>query len=423
MNALRYFFRSLRRPGVWAVAGLLAAMTGCEKPKPVTLTMPVLPPRAVSVATVTTRDVPQFLAADGQTTASQSVNIVSQVEGQIKEMPFQQGTLVKKDDILVQIDPELFDAAVKRAQGQVETDAANYKLANGTLERTKLMLPEKLVSQQQIDVLDAQLAAIKGQQAVDEAILTTARINLAYTTIRAPIDGMVGTFRINVGNVVKVNDVPITTIQTMSPIYADFSISETDFPLLRKYFDANNGKLPVMVISLSDAKQQQSGELTILSNAVAAPTGSVMLRATLPNSDRLFWPNQPVQVRILLDTLRNAVVVPEDSILMSQQGEFVFVVGKAAKPGDLPPAEMRVVQTGQTQDDGMKVITSGLKPGEQVVVEGQLFLAPTMPLIVKTLDGKDVAPAPGAAAGSGGTTPAPTAPAAASGSGTGGKSY
>ena len=393
--------------------------------------MPVLPPRAVSAATVTARDVPQFLSADGQTTASQSVNIVSQVEGQIKEMPFQQGTLVKKGDILVQINSELFEAAVKRAQGQVETDNANFKLASGTLERNRLMVPEKLVSQQQIDVLEAQLDAIKGQLAVDEAMLSTAQINLAYTTIRAPIDGMVGTFRINVGNVVKVNDVPITTIQTMSPIYADFSISETDFPLLRKYFDANHGRLPVMVISLSDAKQQQSGELTIVSNAVAAPTGSVMLRATLPNSERLFWPNQPVQVRILLDTLHDAVVVPESAILMSQQGEFVFVLGTPAKAGDLPPAEMRVVQTGQTQDDGMKVITAGLKAGEKVVVEGQLFLAPTMPLMVKVLDGKEVAPATQLAGASGATGAAPTAsgasapvpsPAVASGGGAGGKS-
>jgi multidrug efflux system membrane fusion protein len=203
----------------------------------------------------------------------------------------------------------------------------------------------------------------------------------------------VGTYRINVGNVVKVNDVPITTIQTMDPIYADFVISEADFPLLRQRFTDNGGKLTVHVTSLSDAKAQSDGELNILGNAVGGSTGTVPLRATLPNDSRQFWPNQPIHVRILLNTIPNAVLVPESSVMLSQQGEFVFIVAPAAKAGDLPTAEMRIVQTGQTQEDGTKVITSGLKPGEQVVVEGQVFLAPTMPLNVITLDGKPTAPA------------------------------
>ncbi|HTB63625.1 MAG TPA: efflux RND transporter periplasmic adaptor subunit, partial [Opitutales bacterium] len=388
MNAFRSFI---------SVAGsqtsalpLLAAMclfSACDKPKPVTLTLPVLPPRTVSAATVTTRDVPQFLEAQGQTTAFQSVMVVSQVDGEIIDLPFQQGAMVKKGDKIAQIFPDLFDAAVKKAEGQVASDTANLKLAQDTADRNKLLLPDKQISEQQYDTFVAQVEALKGQLEVDQALLKTAQINLDYTNITAPIDGMVGTYRINAGNVIKANDLPITTIQTMSPIYVDFSISESDFPLVRKFFDTNGGTLKVHVTSLSDSKAQQDGKLTILGNAVAAPTGTVSLRATLPNDNRLFWPNQPVDVRILLDTLKDSVVVPESAVLMSQQGEFVFVADAAAKSGDMPTAEMRVVQTGQTQDDGMKVITSGLKPGEQVVVVGQVFLAPTMPLIISELDG------------------------------------
>ena len=408
-----------RRTCLWMTA-LLVCLPGCEKPKPVTLTMPALPPKAVSVATVTTRDVPIYLDAEGETTAYQMVNVVARVEGQITEMPFQQGSLVKRGDKLAVIYPDPYQAAVDKAEGQVNTDHANLKLASDTLDRNRLMLPEKLVSQQQIDVLEAQVNALKGQLQVDEALLKTARINLGYTVITAPVEGMVGTYRINVGNVIKADDLPITTIQTLDPIYADFVISETDFPLMRKFFNANGGKLKVHVRSLSDSTAERDGDLTILGNAVAATTGTVSLRATIENSDRLFWPNQPIHVRILLNTLPNAMVVPESAVLLSQQGEFVFVVGTPAKAGDLPPAEMRPVQTGQTQEDGTKVVTAGLKPGEQVVVQGQVFLAPTMPLIITELNGKPTAAAQATASTATAPAPAAASVAAASASGSNG---
>jgi len=398
MKAFCFTF-PLDRPGV--TAGLLAlgllTLAGCGKSDSSALAAPTMPPKSVAVATAIAKDVPQYLDSDGQITAFQSVNIVSQVEGQIVEMPFQQGSMVKKGDKLAVIFQEPFIAAVKKAEGQVVSDQANLSLAQSTFERNKALLPEKLISQQQYDTYAAQVDSLKGQLQVDEALLDTANVDLKYTEITAPVDGMVGTYRINVGNVVKVNDLPITTIQTMDPIYADFVISESDFPGLRQRFDANGGKLTVHVTSLSDSKVQVDGDLTILGNAVGSSTGTVPLRATLPNTDRQFWPNQPVHVRILLNTLPNAVLIPESAVMLSQQGEFVFVVGPPAAAGGLPTAEMRIVQSGQTQEDGTKVITSGLKPGEKVVVEGQVFLAPTMPLNVVTLDGKPTAAAPTAA--------------------------
>jgi len=313
----------------------LISLVGCGKSDSNPLAAPALPPKSVSVATAISRDVPQYLDADGQITALQSVNIVSQVEGQIVEMPFQQGSLVKKGDKLAVIFQEPFTAAVKKAEGQVVSDQANLSLAQSTFERNKALLPEKLISQQQYDTYAAQVDSLKGQLQVDEALLDTANVNLHYTEITAPVDGMVGTYRINVGNVVKVNDLPITTIQTMDPIYADFVISESDFPALRQRFDGNNGKLAVHVTSLSDSKVQTDGDLTILGNAVGSSTGTVPLRATLANENRQFWPNQPVHVRILLNTISNAVLVPESAVMLSQQGEFVFVAAAPAKAGDM----------------------------------------------------------------------------------------
>jgi multidrug efflux system membrane fusion protein len=417
MNAASLIFCApFRRAWALPLAASLALLSGCGKPASAP---PAMPAKAVSVATAITRDVPQYLDADGVTTASQSVNVVSQVEGQIVEMPFQQGTMVKKGDKLAVIFQPPFDAAVKKAEGQVDTDNANLKLANQTLERNKLLVSGSLVSPEQIDTIAAQVEALKGQVEVDEALLNAAQIDLDYTTITAPVDGMVGTYRINVGNVVKVNDVPITTIQTMDPIYADFVISESDFPALRQRFEANGNKLTVHVASLSDAKAQRDGELTILGNAVGSTTGTVPLRATLPNENLLFWPNQPIHVRILLNTIPDAVMVPESAVMLSQQGEFVFVVGAPAAAGGPPTAQMRVVQTGQTQEDGTKVITSGLKSGEQVVTEGQVFLAPTMPLNIIDIDGKLTASGQAAQTTPGASgAPAQATPAAASGSAT-----
>jgi membrane fusion protein, multidrug efflux system len=406
------FLFTFQRASWLPLAASFALLAGCGKPNAAAPAAPVMPPKAVTAASALTRDVPQYLDADGITTASQSVNIVSQVEGQIIEMPFQQGSMVKKGDKLAVIFQPPFEAAVKKAEGQVATDTANLNLANDTLQRNKLLLPQKLVSQEQIDTFAAQVDALQGQLEQDQALLKTAQIDLDYSTITAPVDGMVGTYRINIGNVVKVNDVPITTIQTMDPIYADFVISEADFPALRQRFNDNGGKLAVHVSSLSDAKAQRDGDLTILGNAVGSTTGTVPLRATLPNENLLFWPNQPIHVRILLNTIPNAVLVPESAVMLSQQGEFVFVVAPPDKPGGLPVAQMRIVQSGQTQEDGTKVITSGLKPGEQVVTEGQVFLAPTMPLMVTELDGKPTA----AAAAANGSAPAASgAPADASG--------
>jgi multidrug efflux system membrane fusion protein len=370
------------------VLGVAAAcLAGCSRPP----AAPVVTPHAVSAATATSRDVPRYVDALGQATAYESVNIVSQVEGQIVEMPFQQGALVKAGDELAKIYQPPFQAMVNEMDGELSSDEASLKLAQSQVDRSKPLLSGNLVSEQTYDGYVSQVDQLKGKVKVDQAQLDLAQINLNYTNITAPVDGMVGTYNINVGNVVKVNDLPITTIQRMDPIYVDFVVSVTNFPTLRKYFDQNGGGLPVHVASQSNPDQERDGNLTILGNAIAGETGTVSLRAELPNADRLFWPNEPVRVRIFLETLKDAVLVPLQAVQLSQQGQFVFVVKPPAKAGDPPTAEKRPVETGQAQDDGQVVITSGLKAGEVVVVEGEIFLLPDAPVQVQDLDGKTVA--------------------------------
>ena len=376
-----------RRDVLTVLLGVAAAcLAGCGQPP----AAPAIPPHAVSAVTATSRDVPRYVDALGQATAYESVNIVSQVEGQIVEMPFQQGAIVKAGDELAKIYQPPFQAMVNEMDGELSSDEASLKLAQSQVDRSKPLLSGNLVSEQTYDGYVSQVDQLKGKVKVDQAQLDLAQINLNYTNITAPVDGMVGTYNINVGNVVKVNDLPITTIQRMDPIYVDFVVSVTNFPTLRQYFDQNGGGLPVHVASQSNPEQARDGNLTILGNAIAGETGTVSLRAELPNADRLFWPNEPVRVRIFLETLKDAVLVPLQAVQLSQQGPFVFVVKPPAKAGDPPTAEKRAVQTGQAQDDGLVVITSGLKAGEVVVVEGEIFLLPDAPVLVQDLDGKTV---------------------------------
>jgi RND family efflux transporter MFP subunit len=174
-------------------------------------------------------------------------------------MPFQQGALVKAGDELAKIYQPPFQAMVNEMDGELSSDEASLKLAQSQVDRSKPLLSGNLVSEQTYDGYVSQVDQLKGKVKVDQAQLDLAQINLNYTNITAPVDGMVGTYNINVGNVVKVNDLPITTIQRMDPIYVDFVVSVTNFPTLRKYFDQNGGGLPVHVASQSNPDQERDG--------------------------------------------------------------------------------------------------------------------------------------------------------------------
>ncbi len=393
MNARAQILPLRAVTAAWTLAGL-ALLAGCGKSNQAAPAG--MPPSLVTAATATAQDVPKYLDTIGQTTAYEAVNIVSQVEGQIIEMPFQQGSLVKKGDVLAVIFQPPFVAAVERSSGVVASDEANLAIAKLQVERSQPLTADNLVSKQQYDTWQSQVKALEGQLAVDKANLDLANINLGYSTIRAPVDGMVGVYKINIGNVVKINDAPITTIQRMDPIYADFVVSVTDFPAMKKYFADNGGKLGVHVESLSDATQAKDGNLTILGNAISASTGTVSVRCTMPNDDLLFWPNEPVHARILLTTLKDAVLIPKEAVQLNQQGRFVFAIKPPAKAGDPETVEQRPVEIGQPQEGGLIVVNSGVKVGEKVVVRNPLFLQDGGPVMVAELDGKSLLPPPDA---------------------------
>jgi multidrug efflux system membrane fusion protein len=342
------------------------------------------PPRQVIVAKVTTADVPLYLDEIGTTAAYETVEIKAQVTGQIISRDFKDGADVIKGDLLFRIDPRPYEAALTSAQADKQLNEANFR-------RQAELRAKNVTATQDLDT--AQANAMKGDAAVK-----AAQVNLDFCSIRSPIDGRVGLRNVDVGNVVNPGSPSLVTIQGLDPIYTDFTIAEPDLPLVRKYL--GNPKLKVVTDAENDNVPPRTGELYFIDNAVQPGVGTVKARATTPNPDRALWPSQFVHVRLILDEIPGAKLVPASAVQIGQNGPYVFVV----KPDST--LDLRKVNPGQEQGD-LVVIQDGLQPGETVVVSGQLQLAPGAKVVTKPTDqpakGLDAALAPAGTATPSGT--------------------
>jgi multidrug efflux system membrane fusion protein len=310
--------------------------------------------RPVLVAKVVTKEVPLYLDEIGTCAAYETVQVQAQVSGQIIARPFQDGSDVKKGDPLFTIDPRPYQAAVDQAKAQAALDQV-------TLKRQEDLRARKVISQQDYDT-----AAANAQKS--QAAAEAAQVNLDYCYIKSPINGRVGLRNVDVGNLVGPSTPPLVIIQGLDPIYTDFTVAENDLPLVRQYLGGANVKVQTY---LSDGSiEPRMGDLYFIDNAVQPGSGTVKVRGVTPNPDRALWPSEFVRVRFILDTLKDAMLVPSQTVQVSQSGPFVFVV----KPDNT--VDLRPVKPGQRQDGDLTVIESGVKPGETVVVTGQLALAP-----------------------------------------------
>ena len=310
--------------------------------------------RPASVAKVITKDVPVYLDEIGTCAAYESVLVQAQVSGVIITRNFQDGSDVKKGDLLFTIDPRPYQAALDQAKAQAALDQA-------TLKRQEDLSARKVISPQDYDTA---VANAQKSQAATEA----AQVNLDWCYIKSPINGRVGLRNVDVGNLVGPSTPPLVTILGLDPIYTDFTVAETDLALVRKYLGGPNVKVQTWS---PDAKiAPRTGDLYFIDNAVQPGSGTVKARAVTPNPDRALWPSEFVRVRFILDNIKGARLVPAQAVQISQSGPFVFVV-KADNTVDLRP-----VKPGQRQDGDLTVIESGVEPDETVVVTGQLALAP-----------------------------------------------
>jgi multidrug efflux system membrane fusion protein len=333
------------------------------------------PPAPVVVARVEQRDIPVQIRAIGNVEAYQTVQIKSQVNGQIQRIFFKEGEDVRQGQRLFQLDERPFQADLEKAVGQMKRDQAQAENSRIQAERYSGLEKEGIVSHEQAGQLLAQAKADAAAVDADKAAIDAARVQLQYTNIVAPINARAGSLMINLGNLVKANDTPyLVQLNQVTPIYVTFSVPEANLYRVRQRFSA--GQLKVRAYPKGEADRAVDGRLTFIDNGVDTTTGMFKLKGTFENRDRRLWPGEFVDVALELSTQKNAVVVPTKAIQTGQQGEYVYVVTADSM------AESRPVKTSGVYEN-FTLIADGLKAGEQVVVTGQLRVAPNAKVTVQ----------------------------------------
>jgi membrane fusion protein, multidrug efflux system len=326
------------------------------------------PPPLVSVTTATAQDVPKYLDEIGRNVAFESVTVTPQVAGRITERHVQDGENLKKGQLLFVIDPRPYKAQLDSAQANLAQAKAALELAKIQFARDQELVGTRAISKQDYDTKKNTVDVNEAQVEAAKAAIETAQINLEYCYIHSPIDGRAGARLDDVGNIVQANTTSLLSVQRLDPIYATFTITERDLPEVQRQMRA--GALKAMVRLPGDPeKVTRPGKVEFLDNAVQNATGTVNLRATVSNPDHHFWPGQFVDVKLVLATEKEAVLIPSQAAQISQQGPFVYVI----KSDDT--AELRPVSLGQRQDSDV-VITNGLAPHERIVLAGQLLVRP-----------------------------------------------
>lgn len=374
------FWRRRRPPvGLLLLLPALMAFSGCAKKKPAIQ----IPPRPVQVAKAFAKDVPVYLENFGNLVSPHNVDIVSQVAGKILEVRFEEGQEVAKGDLLFRIDPQEYQAALDRANAALDSARADLKLKTQTRERNRPLLARNLISQQDFDTLETDVESAQAQVALDQAAVRQAEIDLGYCSIVAPVEGMTGKRLVDPGNVVVANTGSVlVNIKSVDPLYLDFTLPEGDLPVVRKWMA--EGSLLIGIIPTGDDSGPYPGELKLIDNAVDETTGTIALRASIPNPDRKLWPGQYATVRLVLTTDRGAVLVPAAAVQLGQKGMYLFVI-KDDNTADLRDE----IEVGLEEGDNL-VITKGVKAGERVVTSGQLGLSPGAKVQILDGDGNPV---------------------------------
>jgi len=331
-----------------------------EKPK----ARPAVP---VKVAPAMQKSVPVQVKAIGNIEAFTSVAIKSQVSGQIARIHFTEGSDVEKGALLISIDPEPFQATLSQYEAALVKNQAQERFAREQAERYAGLVKDGVVTRDQYESLLANAASLAAAVAADRAAIRNARIQLNYCSIRSPIAGRTGTVALQAGNLVKANDLPIVTINQLTPIYVTFSLPEKRLGEIKRAMAA--GELKIEATIPNEPGSSEAGTISFLDNAVNAATGTIKLKGVFANKARKLWPGQFTEVLLTLAARQNAVVVPTHAIQTSQEGEFVYVV----KPDNT--VEMRTV-TASAAAGEETVIDKGLAAGEIVVTDGQLRLTP-----------------------------------------------
>jgi multidrug efflux system membrane fusion protein len=320
----------------------------------------------VSIAPVQKADFPVYLTGLGTVQGFNTVVVRPRVDGQIDKIAFQEGQLVNQGDLLVEIDPRPFKAALDQAKAKKEQDEANLANANLDLQRfTKL---GEFATKQQTDTQRSTVQQLTAQIAADDAAISNAQTQLDYTAIKAPISGLAGLRQVDLGNIVNAStQTGIVTIAQIEPIAVIFTAPEEQLPYINEAQAA--APLKTIAITTDGKKPLAEGSLAVVNNQVDSTSGTIRLKAVFDNKNHALWPGQSVSTRLLVRTLKDATVVPDEAIQHGTDGLYVYAVNQDNK------AELHKVKVSQSID-GRSVVDEGLSPGQQVITAGQYKVNP-----------------------------------------------
>jgi membrane fusion protein, multidrug efflux system len=374
---------SRRLPRIGGALGVLLVLAGAgaavwfadDRPAMATGPTPT-PPVPVQIVTATREDVPIYLSGLGTVQAFNTVTIKTRVDGELQEVRFSEGQLVKKGDLLAVIDPRPFQAALDEAVAKVEQDEANLANAKVVLERDSKLTAKQFTTVETTDNQRALVAQLQAQLALDQAAKSSAATQLSYTQLTSPLDGRTGIRMVDQGNIIHATDTTgLVVITQTEPISVISTLPEDDLALVRNALLA--GTVEVAAFTADGAANLGSGTLSLIDNQIDQTTGTIRLKSTFPNADEKLWPGQFVQLRLLQTIERNVVTVPSQAVQRGQGGFFVYVAKSDAT------VEARQIETGQIAD-GRAIIASGIEPGERVVTAGQYRLEPGLQISDET---------------------------------------
>src|SRR5215831_7569081 len=349
------------------------------------------PPRAaearqngapVHVAVVERGSFPIILNGLGTVQATNTVTVRSRVDGQIEKVGFEEGQMVREGDLLVQIDPAPFQAALDQAKAKLAQDEASLTNAKQDLQRTAVLSKQGNATQQLLDQRTANVASLTAQVQADKAAIDSAKVQLDYTTIRSPLTGRAGFRLVDPGNIVHANDQSgMLTITQLQPISVIFTAPEDQLPEINE--ELKSGPLKVSAYSSDGKRLLGEGTLKLLDNQVDPASGTIRMKASFDNRDNALWPGLSVTTRLLLKTLKDVVVVPDGAVQRGPDGLYVYVVTAQSR------ALLREVKVSRIED-GLALVDSGLTAGERIVTSGHYRVQPGGP--VQVLDEQEAVP-------------------------------
>ncbi len=318
---------------------------------------------SVVVGEATLKDVPVYLSAIGTVTSINSVTVRTQINGQLIRVLFTEGQMVKKGDLLAEIDPRPYEAQLKQYQGQLERDTALLANSQLDLQRYQTLWKQDSVAKQTLDTEAATVQQNEGIVKIDQGLIESTQVNLTYCRITSPIDGRVGLRLVDPGNYVQVSDATGIAVITMThPINVVFTIPEDDVQVV---LEKLNAKIPLTTLAFDRMQKKLlgTGQLLTMDNQIDTTTGTVKLKSVFKNDNNLLFPNQFVNIKLLIDTLKKATVIPTAAVQQGINAPFVYILRTDGT------VKMQNIQKGPTEDNDT-VVKSGVSPGEKVVVEG-----------------------------------------------------